>query len=453
MRWIFRAYDIRGVYGKDLTPDIALNIGLAFGSIIEDNIEVAVGWDSRLSSLTLKSCISAGIAATGHNCVEIGLVPTPLLYFSTIHYGVKAGVMVTASHNPPEYNGFKLCKGGVSYSYETGIKNIEEVFNTKSFKIVSWDKIGSIKNQNIISDYFEHLKKIIKIEKRLKVIIDAGNGACGFAGKIFEEMGCKVKVLFGEPDGRFPNHIPDPLKSETLKALCEEVVKEKADVGIAFDGDGDRVGFVDESGRIVEGDLVFMLFIEEILKRYPNSKIIFNVLSSKALLEVINMLKGKPLMTRVGHSYIHETLLRENAPLAGEISGHYYFGRDYYGFDDGIFAALKLVEILSKSDKKFSELLERFPKYYTSPEIRVACADDKKFSVVDFLKAKFEREGLRTITIDGVRVEFEDGWGLVRASNTEPALVLRFEAVNRDRLNDIKQKIMDEVKKAIEKFS
>ncbi|MGP3703865.1 MAG: phosphomannomutase/phosphoglucomutase [Candidatus Bathyarchaeota archaeon] len=453
MTWIFRAYDIRGVYGKELTLDTALNIGLAFGSIIEENIEVTVGWDSRLSSPALKSCISAGVAATGHKCTEVGLVPTPLLYFSTIHYGVKAGVMVTASHNPPEYNGFKLCKGGVAYSYETGIGNVEETFNSKNFKIVSWDRVGSIGGQNIIPDYLEYVRKIIKIEKKLKVVVDAGNGTCGFVGKIFEEMGCEAKVLFEEPDGRFPNHIPDPLKSETLKVLCEEVVKEKADVGIAFDGDGDRVGFVDETGKVVEGDLAFMLFVEESLKRYPNSKIVFNVLGSKALLEVIEMFKGKPLMTRVGHSYIHETLIKENASLAGEVSGHYYFGKDYYGFDDGVFAALKLAEILSKSGKTFSQLLERFPRYYTSPEIRITCADEKKFKVVDFLKTKFKKEGLRIITIDGVRVEFEDGWGLVRASNTEPALVLRFEAVNKERLNNIKQKIMDEVKETIKKFS
>lgn len=451
MGGVFRAYDIRGVYGKDLTPSLALKIGMAFGSFLEAGIEVVVGVDSRLTSPILKSCVIAGLASTGCDCFDVGLVPTPTLYFASIHYGKKGGVMVTASHNPPQYNGFKLCKGGVSYSYETGIGNVEKIVETEKFRPVGWEKTGKISKKEVLLDYVDYILKNRSLEKKLRVVVDAGNGTCGFTEKIFGMLGCEVKVLFGEPDGRFPNHIPDPLKEETLETLRKTVVKEEADIGIAFDGDGDRVGFVDEKGQIIKGDQAFMLFIRETLERCPNSKIIFNVLGSKALSEEIKALGGIPIMTRVGHSYIHETLLRENAVLAGEVSGHYYFGREHYGFDDGVFAAIKMVELLSKTNLKLSELIKKLPKYHSSPEIRISCPDEKKFKVVNVLKEKFEKEGYKLITIDGVRVEFEDGWGLVRASNTEPALVLRFEAQTQKRLEEIKKHILKETRNILER--
>ncbi|RLG92842.1 MAG: phosphomannomutase [Candidatus Hecatellales archaeon] len=449
MAKVFRAYDIRGVYGEDLTPELALRIGMAFGTFLNGG-KVFVGGDSRLTSPTLKGCIVAGLASTGCDCFDIGLVPTPTLYFASIHYGENGGVMVTASHNPPQYNGFKLCRGGISYSYETGIGEVEKIVEEGRFRLVSWEKTGKINVQDVLSDYMDYLVKDRVLERKLKVIVDAGNGTCGFTEKIFKALGCEVKVLFGEPDGRFPNHIPDPLKEDTLKTLREKIVEEKADLGIAFDGDGDRVGFVDEKGQIVRGDQAFMLFARETLKRYPNSKIIFNVLGSKALFEEVKALGGIPVMTRVGHSYIHEALLKEKAVLAGEISGHYYFAKEYYGFDDGIFAAVKMVELLGKTNLKLSEMVEKLPKYYSSPEVRIPCSDEKKFRVVDVLREKFEREGYKLITIDGVRVEFEDGWGLVRASNTEPALVLRFEAQTQERLEKIRQYILGETKKVLE---
>ncbi len=452
MAGVFRAYDVRGVYGKDLTPDLALKIGMAFGTFLEEDFEVVVGGDSRLTSSALKSCVMAGLASTGCNCFDVGLIPTPVLYFASIHYGEKGGVMVTASHNPPQYNGFKLCKGGISYSYETGIGEVEKIVNTGNFRFVGWEKTGRIDKKEVLSDYIDYITKNRFLEKKLRVIVDAGNGTCGFTEKVFRILGCEVKVLFGEPDGRFPNHIPDPLKEETLETLRKKVVEEKADIGIAFDGDGDRVGFVDERGQIIRGDQAFMLFVKETLKQYPNSKIIFNVLGSKALFEEVKALGGIPIMTRVGHSYIHEALLKENAVLAGEISGHYYFGKEYYGFDDGVFAAVKMVELLSKTNLKLSELIEKLPKYYSSPEIRIPCPDEKKFRVVDVLREKFEKEGYKLITIDGVRVEFEDGWGLVRASNTEPALVLRFEAQTQKRLEEIKQHILKETRNILERI-
>ncbi|RLI05303.1 phosphomannomutase [Candidatus Bathyarchaeota archaeon] len=453
MTGIFRAYDVRGIYGEDLTLDLTLKIGMAFGTFLEDKPEVMVGWDSRLSSPILRDCVVSGVAATGCNCVKIGLVPTPVLYFSSIHYGKKAGIMVTASHNPPQYNGFKLCKNGVSYSYETGIGQLEKIVETNDFKLVDWSSAGKIESKEILHDYINYITKNVRLEKKLKIVIDAGNGTCGFTGEIFKQLECEVKVLFSEPDGRFPNHLPDPLREETLETLRQKVVEEKADFGIAFDGDGDRVGFVDEKGQIVRGDLSFMIFVREILKQHPNSKIIFNVLGSKALFEDIKALGGIPIMTRVGHSYIQEALLNEKAVLAGEISGHYYFGKEYYGFDDGVFASVKMAEILSKTNLKLSELVKKLPKYHSSPEIRIRCSDEKKFEVVEALKKKFEKEGYKLITIDGVRVEFEDGWGLVRASNTEPALVLRFEGITPEKLNEIQQFIMKETENILKRVS
>lgn len=450
MTGIFKAYDIRGLYGKELTVDLALKIGIAFGNFTRYKSEIAVGWDSRLSSPLLKEALTAGLMAAGCNCISMGLVPTPTLYFASIHYGGKRGVMVTASHNPAQYNGFKLCENGLSYSYETCIGKIEQMISEGRLNLAGWDKVGKIAQQEVSSDYLEYIKKRGNIERRLKIVIDAGNGTCGFTKSLFEDLDCDVKILYPEPDGRFPNHVPNPLREETLKDLSGTVLKEKADVGIAFDGDGDRVGFVNERGHPIHGDSIFMLFTREILKQHPNSKIVFNVLNSKALYEDIIAHGGKPIMAKVGHSYIQETLVKEKAALAGEVSGHYYFGINHYGYDDGVLAAVKMIESLSKTNQPLSKLVEGLPRYPSSPEIRIQCPDAKKFKIIDYLKNKFEKEGYRLITIDGVRLEFDDGWGLVRASNTEPTLVLRFEAKSKERLNVIQKHVMGETKKAIE---
>jgi phosphomannomutase/phosphoglucomutase len=411
-----------------------------------------VGRDPRLTSPTLQSALISGLTASGCKVIDIGLAATPLVYFSSIHYGVKGGVMVTASHNPPEYNGFKLCRGGVSYSYETGIGEVERRIKKSDFRLVSWDKTGKIESQNIIPDYVERVLKGRRLEKPLRVVVDFGNGSCGFAEEILRKLGCEVKVLFGEPDGRFPNHIPNPLLEETLKTLRETVLGWKADLGIAFDGDGDRVGFIDDKGRVVRGDQVLILFAREILSKYPGEKIIFNVLCSKAVIEEIKTLGGKPLMVRVGHSYVHEALLRENAPLAGELSGHFYFGKEYYGYDDAIYAALRMVELVSRVDESFSSLLDNVPTYVASPEIRIKCPDEVKFKIVEEFKRRLQSQNYNLITVDGVRVEVKDGWGLVRASNTEPALVLRFEALSQSKLKELEMWILGEVKKVLEEF-
>ncbi|RLI35114.1 phosphomannomutase [Candidatus Bathyarchaeota archaeon] len=452
MAGIYRAYDIRGVYGEELTVEEALKIGLAFGSLLEEGLEVMVGRDSRLTGPTLQAALTSGLTAAGCPVVDLGLVATPVVYFASIHYGVKGGAMVTASHNPPQYNGFKLCRGGVSYSYETGVGEIERRVKEGNFRVKSWRETAGSRSFNVLPDYRETVLKGRKLEKPLKVVVDVGNGACGFSEEIFRELGCQVKMLYAEPDGRFPNHIPNPLLEETLEDLKRAVVEWGADMGVAFDGDGDRVGFIDDKGRIVRGDQALILYVREILSRYPGSKIIFNVLCSKAVMEEVEKLGGKPLMTRVGHSYIHEALLEENSPLAGELSGHFYFGREYYGFDDAIYAAVRMAEIVSKAEGSFSQLVDSLPKYVSSPEIRVKCPDEAKFKVVDVLKSRLEAENLKLITVDGVRVEWQDGWGLVRASNTEPALVLRFEASTSQRLEEIKGWILGRLKEVLGEF-
>ncbi|WP_309493487.1 phosphomannomutase/phosphoglucomutase [Candidatus Hecatella orcuttiae] len=448
MAGIFRAYDIRGIYGQDLTPELALKIGLAFGNFLGGREQVVVGRDSRLSGPPLERALTAGLMASGCSCVGLGIVPTPVLYFASVHYGQRGGVMLTASHNPPQYNGFKLCRGGVAYSYETCIGKLEEAVEKASFTLASWQRVGAYEKQEVLGDYSSCVIKNLRLEKKLKIVLDIGNGACGYSEKIFRNLGCQVgRTLFPEPDGRFPNHIPDPLKEETLTALRQEVVASKADMGVAFDGDGDRVGFVDDRGRIVPGDSAFILFVRDVLKKHPASKIVLNVLCSKAVVEDILAHGGAPVTSRVGHSYIQEAFLREEAALAGEVSGHYYFGREYYGYDDGIYAALRMAEILSKSPVKFSQLVDGLPRYVSSSEIRIPCSDSIKFKVVNRLREKFQGEGYRTVTIDGVKVELEDGWGAVRASNTEPVLVFRFEASTSEKLEEIRRWMVEEAKK------
>jgi phosphomannomutase/phosphoglucomutase len=446
---IFRAYDIRGVYGSEIDPKMALRIGMAFGSFLGAGEDTVVAMDARLSSPVLKEAFASGLMATGCDCIDLGMTATPVLYFASINSGPKAGGMITASHNPPEQNGMKLCRAGIAYSYETCIGRIEAILHQGNYRLASWDALGRLEKFDAFPDYAERLMRMIKIERGMKVVVDVGNGVCGFTKRLFEDLGCHADFLYAEPDGRFPNHLPDPLKEETLKELKLMVPEKKADVGIAFDGDGDRVGFVDEKGRSVRGDQALAIFARDVLRRRPGSKIVFNVLCSKALKEDIEAHKGIPKMSRVGHSYVQELLIKERAPLAGELSGHFYFAEGYYGYDDGILAALKMVEILSKESSTLSELVGTIPHYETTPELRVPCPDDKKFKVVEALKVRLRNLGLTIVDLDGVRVEFPEGWGIVRASNTEPALVMRFEAKDSKRLLEIQDLIRGELKAAL----
>ncbi|MBN2014951.1 MAG: phosphomannomutase/phosphoglucomutase [Candidatus Altiarchaeota archaeon] len=438
---IFRAYDIRGVFGEDLTEEVGEEIGKAFGTYVGGG-SVVVGRDCRLSSPMLKDAFVRGLISTGCVAVDIGMVPTPVLYFSLYHHGFAGGVMVTGSHNPPEYNGFKLCKGNAAL-YGEEIQRLREIIEAGNYN----KGFRKVISKEFNDDYVRFLKERISLGRRLKVVIDSGNGAAGpTALRLFQDLGCDVIPLYCEPDGSFPNHHPDPTLDSALADLIKAVKDEGADFGVAYDGDGDRAGFVDDRGNIIRGDQALILFSREILEKKKNAKIILEVKCSQALVEDILAHGGIPIMYRTGHSFIKKKMREENALLAGEMSGHFFFADDYYGFDDAVFASLRMAQILSHSEKRLSELVYGMPHYESTPEIRIRCPDDEKFRVVEEVTKKFEKDH-EVITVDGARIQFVDGWGLVRASNTEPALILRFEAKTKERLAEIKEIIEEELKR------
>jgi len=435
---IFREYDIRGLVGKDLTEDVVEGVGRAYGTLIQQGAgkEVVVGRDVRLSSEALSKALVKGITGTGCNVLDVGVVPTPVLYFSIIHYNKAGGVMVTGSHNPIEYNGLKLCRG-LSSLYGEQIQKLREMIEGNEFLEGS----GEVTTDNPVPAYMEEVLERIKVDRPLKVVIDAGNGTAGnIAPELFRKLGCTVVELYCELDGRFPNHLPDPTIPEFLTDLIDRVRLEKADVGIGLDGDGDRIGAIDAGGNIIWGDKLLALFAREVLEK-GKMKIIFDVKCSEGLVEDIISHGGIPLMWKTGHSLIKEKMGEENAPLAGEMSGHMFFADDYYGYDDAIFAGSRLLQLLSKTDKTLEQLVSEIPKYFTTPEIRLACSDERKFRVVEEVKDYFKRKH-ETIDIDGVRIIFPDGWGLVRASNTQPVIVARFEAKTEEKLGEIKDNVM-----------
>lgn len=448
---IFRAYDIRGIYPDELDGALAYRIGQAYATLTNAE-EIFIGRDSRLTGPLLLNAFASGSMSAGLSLIDVGLVNTPLIYWLTSKNPTTEGVMVTASHNPPEYNGFKISYRGRAYSYETFFVNVEEAISRGPIKSTSWDHVGSLKHDSPIRDYEEDLlSKIGRLERGLKIVVDAGNGSCGFAASLLKELGAQVVGIYLNPDGRFPHHIPDPLRLEAYTDIDDVVVREGADMGVLFDGDCDRVGFVDDRGRPLSGDVATMMLAEDVLSKRPGSKIVLNVLLSRAVFEYIKRLGGKPVMVRVGHSYIQDAMEKEEAPYAGEISGHFYFADDYYGFDDAIYAALRMSRILSRSEDRLSDLVDRLPRYRSIPERRIHCPDDIKFDVVEKLKGKYEREGLRMMNIDGVRVEVEGGWWLVRASNTEPALVMRAEADDERSLEELVRKMEKDVMEAMER--
>jgi len=445
---VFRAYDVRGVYPDQLNGDLAYNVGLAFGKFIGKG-RIALGMDVRESSPALKEGLIKGLTESGLNVIDIGIVPTPLLYFTVATLGLDGGAMITGSHNPREYNGIKLCgRGGVCLSYETGIGEIEKLVKGG---IESPELNGEVNKDEVEERYIEFVVGKTKFGKSLKIVIDAGNGtAWKIPCEIFRKLGCEVIELNCEPDGSFPNHHPDPLVRANLKQLQEKVKETNADIGIAYDGDSDRVGFVDERGEIIPNNDVFALIIENVLKKNPKGKIIHEVLSSKLVEDVIKSNGGVPVISKVGHSYIQEKM-QEGAILGGETSGHYYF-KESYNYDDGIFGSVKLVELVSNADKKISELVDSLPKYLTSDDTRIHCPDDKKFEVVERLKKKFEGTG-RIVTLDGVKVVLDNSWFIIRASNTQPALVLRWEADDREEFERLENLVKKEVENEIKSIS
>jgi phosphomannomutase/phosphoglucomutase len=432
---MFREYDIRGIAGKDMTEEDVYTIGRAIGTYLHRHgaERISVGRDCRLSSDAYAERIIAGLTASGCRVTDIGVCPTPLLYFSIPHLQQDGGVMVTASHNPAEYNGFKICLGSDSV-HGNDIQDIRALSENGDFVAGA----GSCIQTTILPDYLDHIAGRIRIQRPLRIAIDAGNGTAGVVAlPLLKRLGMDVHALYCEMDGTFPNHEADPTVLKNMNDLIALVRAEKLDVGIGFDGDGDRIGVVDEQGRIIYGDRLMILYAREILGRKPGSTFISEVKCSQVLYDEIERLGGKAIMWKTGHSLIKKKMKETQAELAGEMSGHMFFADRYFGYDDAVYAACRLLEILSGTDRSLSELLSDLPQTCNTPEIRVECPDHLKFEVVKRLCDDF-RKHYPVIDIDGARVLFDGGWGLVRASNTQPALVLRFEADSEQRLAEIR---------------
>lgn len=442
---IFREYDIRGIVGEHLTDEIVSTIGLAIGTYFQKNQakQIVVGYDARESSPQFCEILVESLTKTGCDCILIGRVPTPVLYFTLFTQNVDGGVMITGSHNPSNHNGFKISLGKSSL-YGEQIQEIKEIALSNEFA----QGIGKTENLEILDKYFAQLTKRISFGKRkLKAVIDAGNGMGGItAVPFYKNLGVEVIELFCEPDSSFPNHEPDPSQEKNLQDLIAKVVETKANVGIAFDGDADRITVIDEKGRIIWGDELMILLAQEILKENPNSTIIAEVKCTQTLFDEIERQGGTAIMSKAGHSIIKAKMKKTGAILAGEMSGHIFFADRFYGFDDACYAGARILEILSKTEKSLSEIFSEFPKTFSTPEIRISCAEEKKQIVVEKLIEKFSKTN-EINTIDGIRIKFKNGWGLVRPSNTQALLILRCEADSEENLAKIQTLLEEKVYK------
>jgi phosphomannomutase / phosphoglucomutase len=440
-RDIFRAYDIRGpVNPQHLTPDLAYAIGLAIGAEALERQEhtVIVGRDGRLSGPLLHHALCAGLLASGIHITDIGVTPTPLMYYATFRFAVASGVMVTASHNPGDHNGFKIVLQGKTLTTED-IAGIYERIVERRFVYAA---VAGQKSTLacIIDDYIHYIHERIVLQRPLKIVVDCGNGVPGLvAPALYRALGCEVVELYCEVDGRFPNHHPDPLVPENLTALIERVRLEKADLGLAFDGDGDRLGVVTDQGEIIWPDRQMMLFSQDVLAKNPGATIIFDVKCSRFLPVIIEQAGGRPLMWRTGHSIIKNKMLAIGATLAGEMSGHIFFKDDWFGFDDGLYVGVRLLQILSRQNLSAAQVFAALPNSLNTPELKIAMDEDKKAGfMAQLLQSADFGAAAQKITIDGLRVNFPYGWGLVRPSNTSPCLTLRFEADTPADLETIK---------------
>jgi phosphomannomutase/phosphoglucomutase len=447
---IFRAYDIRGIAGEDFDEAGAEVLGKAYATYLirNDGIEkpnIAVGRDGRVSGEAMQSAFIKGVLSAGADVTNVGLATSPLLFFSICHGEFDGGVNITASHNPREYNGFKLQRHGAHAVCGDEIQAILEICEAMDFEIGK----GKETKQDYVEEYFEKLESMIEIPGKPKVVIDAGNGVPGkFAPELFTRLGCDVIPLYCEVDGTFPNHDADPEEEANLADLKEAVKAHKADIGIAFDGDGDRVGFVDKDGVSYPADLILLILSRDLLTRQKNAKIVIDLKATQVLFDEIAERGGEGIMVQTGHSFVEEKMREVGSLLGGEVSGHLFFGENYYGFDDAFLAAAKVLEIVQKSGKALPEHFADLPKVYNTPELKVSCPEDSKFLVIDRLVKYFvEQYGEeKCLTIDGVRIDFDNGaWGIVRASNTSPKITLRFEARTQEKLDEIKAIVMDKL--------
>jgi len=432
---IFREYDIRGIAGKDMTENDMVLLGKGIGTFLQrkGNRRISIGRDCRETSDAYSERMIEGLTSTGCDVIDIGVCPTPVSYFSIPHLNLGGGVMITASHNPKEYNGVKMSSGTDSI-HGPQIQEIRKLIESEDFE----EGTGSIDTYDILPPYIDYVLNNIQLKKPLRVGIDAGNGTGGITAlPIIKGLGCEVHELYCDMDGSFPNHEADPTVLKNMQDLIELVKRENLDVGIGYDGDADRIGIIDETGNIVFGDRLIIIFAREILSRKPGATFISEVKCSKTMYDDIEKHGGRAIMWKTGHSLIKKKMKEEKADLAGEMSGHMFFADRYFGYDDAVYASCRLLEILAQSGKTVSELLSDVPETFNTPEIRVDCPDDIKFDVVAKVTDYF-KERYNVIDIDGARIVFDDGWGLVRASNTQPALVLRFEALSETRLDEIR---------------
>jgi phosphomannomutase/phosphoglucomutase len=437
---IFREYDIRGLVPQELNPETMGLIGKAFGTHLRSlNLKtISVGGDVRTHTRGLMDAFIAAVNSTGIDVIDIGFVTSPLCYFSAFHLPVDGLAMITASHNPKQYNGVKLGVGKTTM-FGSDITHIRDLAIKGQFATGA----GKTVKQDITEDYIAYLATKFKFSRKIKMVLDPANATGAlFAKRVFERVGADVVSIYDTVDGNFPNHHPDPTVAENVVDLGKKVVELGREVGIGLDGDSDRVGVIDEKGNLIPGDLLTLIFAKDILKDKPGSKIIYEVKSSQALEEEIAKAGGQPILWKVGHSLLKKKMAEENAPLAGEVSGHIFFADRWFGFDDAVYGALRFLEIMDKTGKKPSELLTGVPIFHNTPEIRCGCDnDEEKFRIAkeaaDYFKSKY-----KCIDIDGVRIQFGDGWGLVRASNTQPSLVTRFEARTPERLEAIKNEVL-----------
>jgi len=436
---IFREYDIRGNVERDLTDDVVKDIARAFGAYMVERGKknASISRDCRLSSDHLRDVVIEGMVESGLDVIDIGVKPTPLFYYSLFNLDVDGGIMITGSHNPGDQNGFKVAFGKATLFGEE-IQYIRKVIEEKRF--VSGK--GSVKEYTtIVADYYNFLRNNIKLNKKLKVVLDAGNGTGGVVAlPIMKEMGQDVTGLYCDMDGRFPNHHPDPTVEKNIAVLKQTVLEKQVDIGVGYDGDADRIGVIDNEGNIIWGDYLMVIFARDILKTHKGATIVSEVKCSKNLYEEIEKNGGKPIMWKAGHSLIKQKMKETGALLGGEMSGHIFFADKFFGYDDAIYASLRLLEIMGNNNKPLSEYLKDLPKLYSTPEIRIDCPDNVKFQVVKRL-TEYYKSKYKVIDIDGVRAVFNDGWGLVRPSNTGPILVLRFEAESEDALERIQKMV------------
>jgi len=440
--YIFRKYDIRGIVESDFTPDVVIDLGRAYGTYVNraGGSRISISGDIRLTTPRLIENFSKGLVESGMTVLHMGIAPTPANYFSMFKLDVDGAVQITGSHNPPEFNGFKISyKRGAFYGNQ--IQELKELIESKDFD----SSEGAIEKVDILKPYADMLKSKIKLEKPMKVVIDCGNAsACLIAPEIFKEMHIETTEMFCDVDGTFPNHHPDPTEDHNLVYLVKEIKSGNYDFGVAYDGDADRVVAVDENGGIIRSDILMALFLPEVIKN-PGDAIVYDVKCSQALEDMIIHYGGKPIMWKTGHSLIKDKMKELNVHFAGEMSGHIFFADDFFGFDDAIYVSLRLAQLLSRTELTLSELTAKIPVYFSTPEIRLECSDDEEKFKISRKADEYFTTNYNCSTVDGVRIKFDDGWGLVRASNTQPVIVCRFEAKTMGRMEEIQNQILNKL--------